>query len=145
MINAYRPLVFLVAYRILVKPSLAYSNLLKFTRNTVVYPVGTGDYATCGSCHFAHAARSVHAPRLLQRYDQWVSRTNKASLLVYYIQARRSLSSRRNNFKLCLLIKSTALSYYLPCKHSCQNSRWKLTRAVRSLSCSHRTARGKRM
>ena len=23
----------------------------------------TGDYATCGSCHLAHAAQSAHAPR----------------------------------------------------------------------------------
>ena len=35
-----------------------------------------GDYATCGSCHLAHAARFALAPRLLQRYDRWVSRTN---------------------------------------------------------------------
>ena len=36
----------------------------------------TGDYATRGSCHLAHAARATHASRLLQRYDRWVSRTN---------------------------------------------------------------------
>ena len=28
-----------------------------------------GDYATCGSCNIAHAARLALAPRLLQRYD----------------------------------------------------------------------------
>ena len=58
-----------------------------------------GDYATCGSCHPAHAAWFALAPRLLQRYDRWVSRTNYASLLVYNIQALRSLSSRCSNFK----------------------------------------------
>ena len=58
-----------------------------------------GDYATCGSCHLAHAARFALAPRLLQRYNRRVSCTNYASLLVYYIQARRSLASRRTNFK----------------------------------------------
>ena len=35
-----------------------------------------GDYATCGSCHLAHAARFALAPRLLQCYDRGVSRTN---------------------------------------------------------------------
>ena len=35
-----------------------------------------GNYATCGSCHLAHAAQSAHTPRLLQRYDRWVSCTN---------------------------------------------------------------------
>ena len=35
-----------------------------------------GDYTTCGSCHLAHTARFALAPHLLQRYDQWVSRTN---------------------------------------------------------------------
>ena len=58
----------------------------------------TGDYAACGRCHLAHAARFALAPRLLQRYDRWVSRTNYAGLLVYYIQELRSLSSRRTNF-----------------------------------------------
>ena len=29
-----------------------------------------GDYATCGSCHLAHAARFVLVPHLLQRYDR---------------------------------------------------------------------------
>ena len=58
-----------------------------------------GDYATCGSCHLVHTARFTLAPRLLQRYNQRVSRTNSTSLLVYYIQARHSLSSRRSNFK----------------------------------------------
>ena len=60
-----------------------------------------GDYASCGSCHLVHAARfMLHvAPRLLQRYNRRVSRTNLAGLLVYYIQARRSLSSQRTNFK----------------------------------------------
>ena len=36
----------------------------------------TGDYTTCSSCHLAHAARSAHAPCLLQRYARWVFRTN---------------------------------------------------------------------
>ena len=58
-----------------------------------------GDYATCGSCHLVHTARFTLAPHLLQRYDRWVSHTNSAGLLVYYIQARRSLSSRCTNFK----------------------------------------------
>ena len=35
-----------------------------------------GDYATCGSCHLAHAARFALAPRLVQRYNRRVSYTN---------------------------------------------------------------------
>ena len=38
--------------------------------------------------------------RLLRRYDRQVSHTNKLSLLVYYIQTRYSLSSRRSNVNL---------------------------------------------
>ena len=34
------------------------------------------DYATCGRCHLAHDARFALSPRLLQRYDRWVSRMN---------------------------------------------------------------------
>ena len=36
----------------------------------------TGNYATCGSCHLAHAVQSAHTPLMLQRYDRWVSCTN---------------------------------------------------------------------
>ena len=34
------------------------------------------DYATCGSCHLAHAAVFALAPRLFQCYDRQASRTN---------------------------------------------------------------------
>ena len=61
------------------------------------------DYATCGSCHLAHAVRFALAPHWLQRYARRVSRNELgwfASLL--HSGAAYSLSSRRTNFKRVL-------------------------------------------
>ena len=49
--------------------SLSFQNILEFP--------GRDGRLRCGSCHLElHAARSAHAPRLLQHYDRWVSSTN---------------------------------------------------------------------
>ena len=45
-----------------------------------------GDYATCGSCHLAHAARFALAPCLFQRYGADET-----------LQVVRVMAERKNN------------------------------------------------